>query len=326
MHIQRFNTQGYGGCRPPDRGWYSLLRSSINRVCTFVFSPASFRNIDFPWWFHRFPRLGLLGTVGIACLGGAVGQVGDLQSVELSWNDSPDTNVVAYNVYFGTQSGQYGSPISFGDVSDVTIPGFEQGMTYYFAVSAVDAEGNESILSNEAIYTVPTTGARPPGPVHEAEFRVGRHAILNDGTVTFNLDDATHDLFSSEADFFESGANLVDQGLRGGSKEPALASSAERKAKESPGINGTSTVSPLPAPMVLQTQIIPDENGQPYELEISTDSAVSGSWEMDASTDLQNWIYYTSGTGCGNGDGHDVDVCIPIDAWVPRMFFRVIRD
>jgi hypothetical protein len=78
--------------------------------------------------------------------------------------------------------------------------------------------------------------------------------------------------------------------------------------------------------MVLQTQIIPDENGQPYELEISTDSAVSGSWEMDASTDLQNWIYYTSGTGCGNGDGHDVDVCIPIDAWVPRMFFRVIRD
>jgi fibronectin type 3 domain-containing protein len=77
------------------------------------------------------------------------------QSVELTWDPSADLNVVAYKVYYGTQSRVYSSSITYGDISDVTISGLADGQTYYFAASAVDNEGNESVLSGEAVYTVP---------------------------------------------------------------------------------------------------------------------------------------------------------------------------
>jgi hypothetical protein len=326
MQIQSLKTKRYEECRLPDRGWYSLMRSYLNRAHYFVFSPASLSTIDFSRLFRRLPSLGLLVTMGMAGLGGAASLAWALQSVELSWQNSPNTNVVAYNVYFGTQSGQYGTPISFGDAVDVTLPGFVEGTTYYFAVSAVDAEGNESILSNEDTYTVPVPGAYfPPGPGSEADFRVGRHAILKNGMVSFDVDYLTYTLFSAESDNFERGTKMVGQGFEGGANGPAVTASADDKVKGIPGLNDASTAPPLSASMVLQTQIIPDENGQPYEMEINTYSAVDGAWEMDASTDLQNWTYYTSGTGSGNGDGHDVEVCVPIDTSAPQMFFRVVQ-
>jgi fibronectin type 3 domain-containing protein len=77
------------------------------------------------------------------------------QPVELTWNPSTDPYVVAYKIYYGTQSHVYSSSITYGDISDVTISGLADGQTYYFAVSAVDNEGNESALSGEAVYTVP---------------------------------------------------------------------------------------------------------------------------------------------------------------------------
>jgi predicted RNase H-related nuclease YkuK (DUF458 family) len=77
------------------------------------------------------------------------------QSVELTWTDSSSPEIVAYKVYFGTQSGQYDNSITFGDLADVLIPGLNSGQTYFFAVSAIDVNGNESPLSNETSYSVP---------------------------------------------------------------------------------------------------------------------------------------------------------------------------
>ena len=91
-------------------------------------------------------------------------------SVSLGWSASTDTNVVAYNVYYGTVSGDYTSEISVGNVSDVTISNLTAGTTYYFAATAVDANGNESGFSAETAYVVPGTlalsaGAVPGGPM-----------------------------------------------------------------------------------------------------------------------------------------------------------------
>lgn len=72
-----------------------------------------------------------------------------------SWSASPDTNVVGYEIYYGGASGDYTNSIDSGNATTVIVTGLVPGATYYFAATAYDAEGNESIFSNEAIYTTP---------------------------------------------------------------------------------------------------------------------------------------------------------------------------
>ncbi len=84
-------------------------------------------------------------------------------SVSLGWGDSSDTNVVAYNIYYGTASGDYTTEVSVGNVSNVTISNLTAGATYYFAATAVDASGNESGFSDETAYIVPGTLALSTG-------------------------------------------------------------------------------------------------------------------------------------------------------------------
>jgi len=77
------------------------------------------------------------------------------QSLTLSWNPSPDTNVVGYNLYYGTCSKDYTYKLCVGDTTVATVNGLQEGYIYYFAVTAVDCVGLESEPSNEISYTVP---------------------------------------------------------------------------------------------------------------------------------------------------------------------------
>jgi hypothetical protein len=91
-------------------------------------------------------------------------------SVSLGWSASSDTNVVAYNIYYGTASGDYTSETTVGNVSEVTISNLTPGTTYYFVATAVDREGNESGFSVETTYIVPGVlalgkGANPGDPL-----------------------------------------------------------------------------------------------------------------------------------------------------------------
>ena len=71
----------------------------------------------------------------------------------LVWNESPNPDVVGYNVYYGTASGQYTSSVQTGPDFVATISGLEQGTTYYFAVTSYDSSGVESGFSQEQTYT-----------------------------------------------------------------------------------------------------------------------------------------------------------------------------
>jgi hypothetical protein len=85
-----------------------------------------------------------------------------LQSVTLNWQPSDADGVVGYNVYYGTESGVYPHKITLGDVGAAPISGLQEGVTYYFVVTAYDADGGESDPSNEAIYTVPLSSSSGP--------------------------------------------------------------------------------------------------------------------------------------------------------------------
>jgi hypothetical protein len=72
--------------------------------------------------------------------------------VTLAWNSSPSTDVVGYHLYYGTASGIYTNDIVLGNVTNVTVSGLSGGVTYYFAMTAVGPDGEESVLSNETSY------------------------------------------------------------------------------------------------------------------------------------------------------------------------------
>ena len=79
-------------------------------------------------------------------------------SVTLSWTAST-SSVVGYNVYRSTVSGgpytlmTTSGPVAGSPYTDSTV---QAGVTYFYVVTAVDSNGNESAFSNEASTTVPT--------------------------------------------------------------------------------------------------------------------------------------------------------------------------
>ncbi len=79
-------------------------------------------------------------------------------SVTLSWTASTST-VVGYNVYRSTTSGGPYSLITTSPIGGITFTdnGVQSGVTYFYVVTAVDSNGNESAFSNEASATVPTS-------------------------------------------------------------------------------------------------------------------------------------------------------------------------
>jgi hypothetical protein len=79
-------------------------------------------------------------------------------SVSLSWVASTSSTVVGYNIYRGSVSGGpyavlNSTPNAGLTYTDMTVLA---GQTYYYVVTAVDASGNESVVSNEVAVTIPT--------------------------------------------------------------------------------------------------------------------------------------------------------------------------
>jgi hypothetical protein len=84
--------------------------------------------------------------------------IGALHSVTLTWTASTSSNVIGYYVYRSIQSkGPYNrimaAPTSATSYTDNAV---QPGQTYYYVVTAIDAQGNQSVFSNEARAVVPS--------------------------------------------------------------------------------------------------------------------------------------------------------------------------
>ena len=101
-------------------------------------------------------------------------------SVSLTWDPSPDTNVIGYKIYYGTASQVYTTNLVVGNVTNTTINGLAAGANFYFAATGYDAAGDESAFSNEAFYHV-TNSAPTLDPI--AALSISENA----GGQSFNL-------------------------------------------------------------------------------------------------------------------------------------------
>ena len=87
-------------------------------------------------------------------------------SIQVTWNANTEPDLAGYKVYMGTAPGVYGAPVDVGNVTAYTATLTPAtGTTYYFALTAYDTSGNESVKSDEVSAFVPDSAppAKPTG-------------------------------------------------------------------------------------------------------------------------------------------------------------------
>jgi hypothetical protein len=127
----------------------------------------------------------------------------------LSWDapvtnadGTPLTDLAGYNVYYGPSPAVYGQVENVGNVMTYTINNLQDGLTYYFAVTAYDMSGNESGYSNEVSKTITASDLTPSFYVNSV-FLTGS-SFSPDFPVTAN---AFSESTSGSADVFVSKLN-----------------------------------------------------------------------------------------------------------------------
>ena len=74
-------------------------------------------------------------------------------SIHISWDESLESDLSGYKVYYGTSSKNYTDTIDTGIVDSYTITGLTNETKYFITVTAVDLAGNESVRSAEVSET-----------------------------------------------------------------------------------------------------------------------------------------------------------------------------
>jgi hypothetical protein len=99
----------------------------------------------------------LVAVVSVLFAGSPKVSAQSTHSVSVAWDPSPGPNIAGYVVHYGTAAGNYSATLDAGTQTSAIVAGLQEGMTYYFVVTAYDDFGVSSDPSNEASYQVPST-------------------------------------------------------------------------------------------------------------------------------------------------------------------------
>ena len=86
-------------------------------------------------------------------------------NVTLNWDPENDSRITGFECYYGTVSKTYTGMVSVsgGTITQCSITGIPEGVTYYYAAKAVDQTDNiKSDFSGEASYIVPCKNSISP--------------------------------------------------------------------------------------------------------------------------------------------------------------------
>lgn len=98
------------------------------------------------------------------------------QKVTLAWDASPSPDVVGYRIHFGTNGASYSFVTNVGLVRTQMVVVPHTGR-WFFAATAVDANGMESPFSNQVQWE-----ARPTAPVVQSETWVRLAPVIERST------------------------------------------------------------------------------------------------------------------------------------------------
>lgn len=91
---------------------------------------------------------------------------GGSQSVWLGWDVAQwEQHIVQYRVFYGSESGVYTDYVDTYNWDGAVINYLPEGSTNYFAVVGIDADGDQTPMSEELMFVVPTQN--PPAITSE---------------------------------------------------------------------------------------------------------------------------------------------------------------
>src|SRR5688572_5209352 len=131
--------------------YLDVMRSQACRLSTGF---LGFRRV-FMGCSNGIRNLILLGFLGILF----VGPTGNAQTafgVGLGWNANSEPDLAGYHIYYGTQSRNYTNRVTVSTVTSGRVEDLVAGVLYYFAVTAFNTGGVESLQSAEVSYRVPS--------------------------------------------------------------------------------------------------------------------------------------------------------------------------
>jgi hypothetical protein len=207
--------------------------------------------------------------------------------------------VAGYYIYYGTQSGLYPQRLTLDDVGTATIPGLQEGVTYFFVVTAFDDYGDESDPSNEATYTAP--GGVTSVALKMEQLKVSgfpqAFAITSTGQAPAKWAlEASEDLRTWRT---------VTLGTNSSPNITLVISSSDllwfRLKSSVPGV-------------VLMTQ--QPVNAVPNSFFITTQGDAPPQWTLEGMRDLWQWTPFASGTNV------PLNVAVVVSK-APAMFFRL---
>lgn len=82
--------------------------------------------------------------------------------VIVSWDPNTEADLLGYKIYYGIASRTYTDVIDVGNFTSHTISGLQEGIEYFFAVTAYDTANNESDFSAEVNIVIQVTDVTPP--------------------------------------------------------------------------------------------------------------------------------------------------------------------
>ena len=104
------------------------------------------------------------------------------EQVTLAWDANTEPDLAGYKVHYGTASGSYTTSVDVHKVTTSNIGTLTAGQTYYFAVTAYNASGNESGYSNQVSYSVAAANGAPATPATPT----GASSALVNASITFS--------------------------------------------------------------------------------------------------------------------------------------------
>jgi len=214
--------------------------------------------------------------------------------VDLDWDDNGESDLAGYNIYRSLTSGSGYTYIDNSLTSAYTDTGLTGGTTYYYVVTAVDNESNESDYSNEVNAT--PTDAPPAAPTN-------LNATPGDKQVSLDWDDngegdlASYNIYRSLTSgegyaYIDNSVTsaYTDTGLTGGTTYYYVVTAVDGGSNESSNSN-EANAAPTDTPPAAPTNLSA----------IAGERQVSLDWDDNGEEDLASYNIYRSLT---SGEGY----------------------
>ena len=120
--------------------------------------------------YHYFLRKALF-SAWITALVLSAAQAATAQSVTLMWDANLEGDIAGYRLHYGIGPRNYTQEIDVGNSITATVSNLTEGSVYFFALTAYNTAGLESLFSNAVVYAVPVPTPSPvptPTPIPTA--------------------------------------------------------------------------------------------------------------------------------------------------------------